>query len=180
MRVTTENTVLMVVDMQSKLLPAINDNKQVIENTVTLINGLKELKVPIIVTEQYKKGLGETIEEISNVVGEYEAFEKISFSAYENESIKKAIIDSSIRNIILCGTEAHVCVLQTLIDLRDAGYQVILVENCIGSRFDNDKKFAVKRAEYEGAIVVTFEQLLFELTRVAGTEVFKKIIKLVK
>lgn len=180
MRITRENTMLMVVDMQSKLIPVIDNNKQVTDNTVTLIQGLKELKVPIIVTEQYKKGLGDTIEEISNVVGEFEAYEKITFSAYEDEKIKSAIMRSGMKNIVLCGAEAHVCVLHTLIDLIDADYQVVLVEDCIGSRFKKDKEFAVKRAEHEGAIVVTFEQLLFELTRVAGTDIFKKIINLVK
>lgn len=180
MRILAEETMVLVVDIQEKLIPVIKDYEEVIESTTIFLKGLKALNVPIKITQQYTKGLGATIKEVTEAAETEDYLEKITFSAYETEDIRKTIDSLGKENIILCGTEAHVCVLQTLIDLREADYQVILISDCIGSRKEKDKEAAIHRALFEGAIVTTYEQILFELTRKAGTPTFKKVISLVK
>ena len=183
MRITKENTMCMIIDDQQKLIPTILEYEQLLENTKKLSMGLLALEIPCIVTEHYKKGLGETVsilKEALSIPEKTKAYDKITFSAYENEEIRNAIVSSGKKNIIICGTEAHICVLQTTIDLQNNGYQVILIEDCIGSRTQTNKDGAVKRAMQEGAIISTYEAILFELVRVAGTPVFKVILNIIK
>ena len=183
MRITRENTMCIIIDDQQKLIPTILQHKQLLENTKKLCMGLLALEVPCIVTEHYKKGLGETVtilKEALNIPEKTKVYDKITFSAYENEEIRNTIETSGKKNIIICGTEAHICVLQTTIDLQNNGYQVILIEDCIGSRTQINKECAVKRAIQEGAIISTYEAILFELVRVAGTSVFKEILNIIK
>lgn len=181
MRILSEDTMVVVIDFQVKLMPAIEYCDEIINNSSVLLKGINDLRIPILITEQYTKGLGNTHEDIKNAAqGNSQIIEKVSFSGYENKDIKYAIDSLGRKNIIICGAEAHVCVLQTLIDLRASGYNVILVEDCIGSRKQSDKVGAVRRAMYEGAIVTTYEAILFELVKRADNDEFKKILKLVK
>ena len=183
MRITRENTMCIIIDDQQKLIPSILDNQQLLENTKKLSAGLLALEIPCIVTEHYRKGLGETVpmlKEALKIPERTKAYDKITFSAYENEEIKNIITSLNKKNIILCGAEAHICVLQTAIDLQNAGYQVILIEDCIGSRTQINKVGAVKRAMQEGILISTYEAILFELVRVAGTPVFKEILNIIK
>lgn len=180
MRIFSDNTVAIAIDLQTHLIPAINNNTEILKNSIKFIEGLNILGVPVIVTEQYKKGLGDTCDEIKNVLKEYKPYEKITFSAYADMDIKDAIDCLDVKNVLIFGTECHICVVQTIIDLIDAGYNVFLVEDCTGSRRENDKKYGINRAEFEGACTVTSEAVLFELTGIAKTEKFKKILKIVK
>lgn len=178
MRILAEETTCIVVDYQEKILPAMAKKEELVETSVKLLNGLKILGIPMHITGQYTKGLGLNIPEIFEAVGTEEYTEKMAFSSAQEEEIQKAITGK--KNVIVCGIEAHVCVLQTIIDLKAMGYQPILVEDCVSSRNLNDKKVAIKRARDEGAIITTYESLLFELTGKAGTDTFKQISKLVK
>ena len=180
MRIFSDNTVAIAIDLQEKLVPAIHNNNDILKNSAKFIEGLNILGVPVIVTEQYKKGLGDTCNELKDVLKEYKPYEKITFSAYADMDIKDAIDCLDVKNVLIFGTECHICVVQTVIDLIDAGYNVFLVEDCSGSRYENDKKYGIKRAEFEGACAVTFEAILFELTGIAKTEKFKKILKIIK
>ncbi len=181
MRILRENTMALVIDMQEKLVPVINQTEELLHNTEILIKGLEILQVPLLVTQQYTRGLGMTVAPIIKLIGEKFTYEdKITFSCAEDENILQKIREAGKQNIIVCGIEAHICVLQTVIDLLALGYQVILVEDCIGSRKENNRQIGIQRAVAEGAIVTTYESLLFELTRVAKTETFKEISKLIK
>ncbi len=180
MRLLSNDTLALIVDYQEKLMPVINNNTSIVENTCKLINGLKELNVPLIVSQQYTKGLGNTINDISNALGDFEPFDKKSFSLMGDENIRRSVKLLGRRNIILCGVEAHICVLQTLIDLIDEGYNVFIVEDCVGSRKDNDKNMAIKRAEKEGGFITTYEAVLYELTGGAHNSCFKAISKITK
>ena len=180
MKVFSNDTVAICIDFQEKLLPSINNWEEIISNSIKLIKGLDILGVPIVFTQQYTKGLGETYKDIRNSTKNFRVFEKSSFSAYENDVIKSVIDNLNIKNVVLFGIEAHICVLQTLIDLRLAGYNVFIVENCIGSRKLIDKDCAIKRAIYEGAAITTFESILFEFTIVSQTEQFKNILDIIK
>lgn len=181
MRILAEETMALVIDFQERLVPVIHNNQELLHNTEILIKGLKTLKIPMVITQQYTKGIGMTIPIICDAVGEEFGYEdKVTFSCAEDENILSKIAATGRKNIIICGIEAHICVLQTVTDLISKGYTVILVEDCIGSRTEGNRQVGIKRAILEGAIPATYESILFELTRVAKTEVFKEISRLVK
>lgn len=176
MRIEREKTAALVIDYQEKLVPAMDQKERLIENSGILLAGLKELEIPMCITQQYTKGLGETVSEITSACGQEEYVEKIRFSAYED--IKEWIRGK--KYIIVCGIEAHICVLQTLVDLKAAGYVPVLVTDCITSRRESDKIGAIERAIEEGAVTTTYESILFELLGEAGTPLSKKIQRLIK
>ncbi|WP_419771391.1 MAG: hydrolase [Candidatus Marinarcus sp.] len=180
MKIDVNNVMFCLVDVQEKLFPHIN-NKAILEkNLVTLIKGLQIHKVPFIVNEQYKKGIGETIESLRDLVDDYPHFEKTTFSCCGNEEGFAAIKANNKKQIIVAGIETHVCVLQTCLDLLEAGFQVILVTDCCSSRKQNDKDVAITRLVQAGVVPTTYESLLFELTVNAKNPVFKEISSLVK
>ena len=181
MRILAEDTMALVIDFQERLVPVIDNKDILIHNTEILIKGLQALKIPMMVTQQYTQGIGMTVPELSGLFGEnFEYLEKITFSCVENEEIITKIEAMGKKNIIVFGIEAHICVLQTVIDLISRGYNVILVEDCVGSRKESDRQVGIKRTICEGAIPTTYESILFELTRVAKTDVFKVISKLIR
>lgn len=181
MRILAEDTLALVVDFQEKLVPVIDNKDELIHKTKILLQGLQALHIPMLVTQQYTKGIGMTVSDLSEVAGDpFTYWDKITFSCVEDEEIFQKISESGKKNIIICGIEAHICVLQTIIDLIAIGYHVILVEDCVGSRKESDRLIGLKRAILEGAIPTSYESILFELTRVAKTDVFKEISRLIK
>ena len=176
MRIERENTVALVIDYQEKLVPVMQNKEAVIHNAGILLEGLRVLEVPMIITQQYTKGLGTTVKEITDAIGHDEYVEKISYSAYE--LVKEQI--QGKRFVIVCGIESHICVLQTVIDLVAEGYVPVVVEDCISSRKANDKEVALERMKKEGAILTTYESILFELLKAAGTDTSKKIQRLIR
>lgn len=176
MRIDANQSVALVIDYQEKLVPAMADKEQLIHNSCILLEGLQILDVPAVLTQQYTKGLGMTIPEIQAAAGTQEYIDKIAFTAYD--SVEAQIHEKKF--VIVCGIEAHICVLQTVIDLKEAGFVPVLVTDCISSRKLHDKEMGIQRAIQEGVIVTTYEALLFELLKVAGTETSKKIQKLIR
>ena len=180
MRILQEESVAVIVDIQEKLLLHIHEGGSILKNCLKLVEGLQVLSVPIIITQQYTRGLGPTVPVIVQMIPEFKHIEKISFSCYEEVAFKEKIALLGKQNIILCGIESHVCVLQTCIDLLEAGLRPVVVEDCVSSRKPNDKRIAIERMCQEGARITTMESLLFELTRSAGNEIFKKISGILK
>ncbi len=180
MRLIKENTAAVIIDMQEKLTPHVQQHKDLIERMKILIKGLKALGVPIIVTEQYRKGLGPTIPEIAEVLDSNKPLEKMAFSCCDDDEFQKAFDQIGRKQVIVAGIETHVCVLQTVIDLIEKGFQPVVIEDCLSSRKISDKETALKRMIQEGARVASCESILFELCRYAGTDTFKKISKMVK
>lgn len=179
MRISVENTSCLVIDYQEKIVPAMAGKEALLANSIKLLQGLKILGVPMTITGQYTRGLGLNLPEIFEAAGTRDYIDKLTFSACEVPEVQQALGEKG-RNVILCGIEAHVCVLQTAIDLKEAGYQPVLAADCIASRRESDKEIALLRAQQEGVLLTTSEAILFELTRKAGTDVFKQISKLVK
>ena len=167
MKLRAEDTAALFIDFQERLVPAIHDNEAIVEKTVILAKGLQEFGVPVAVTQQYTKGLGDTVPAVKEAFAECEEF----------ASWAKAL---GKKNIIVCGVEAHICVLQTVLDLMEAGLNVFVPADCIGSRKLYDKEMGIKRLEKEGAYLTTCEAVLFELTGGAKSPHFKVISKLVK
>jgi nicotinamidase-related amidase len=180
MRILAQDTLAIAIDYQEKLMPVIFEKEQVVSNSVKLFEGLRELGVPILMTEQYPRGLGHTVEPIATACKGAPVLQKMTFSCYETEENVREIKSVGRKNIIITGTEAHVCVLQSTIDMIGDGFNLIYVADCVGSRKANDKEYGVQRAAKEGAIITTYEALLFELLRASTAPAFKAIAKIVK
>jgi nicotinamidase-related amidase len=181
MKVYRKNVAGICVDIQSKLFPHINNYEQVEKNILKLIEGIRVFKLPIVTTEQYSKGLGSTIPSIQEALKEdYQPIEKTAFSCCRSHDVMKFLTDFNKTEVILFGIESHVCVLQTALDLLEIGGIPIIVEDCVASRNPNDKAVAIERLRQSGALITTYESLLFEICEVSGTEEFKAISKIVK
>lgn len=180
MRINVEETLFCLVDVQEKLFPHISNKEELEKNLLILVKGLKALNVPFIVNEQYKKGIGETIPSLKELVDTYPSFEKTTFSCCQNEPTMEAIKAANKKVVIVAGIETHVCVLQTCIDLIEAGLEVVLVTDCCSSRKQKDTDIALQRLIQAGVIPTTYESLLFELTLNAKNPCFKEISSLVK
>ncbi|NLE26265.1 MAG: hydrolase [Clostridiaceae bacterium] len=180
MRLKKEDAILVIIDFQEKLMPAIKDNEEISRSVEILIKGCRIMGVPIIVTQQYTKGLGDTIPSIKEAIGDQTAIEKTSFSCCGETVFSERLIEIQQKSVIIAGVEAHICVQQTVLDLLEKGYKVFIAADCIGSRKEIDKEIALRRMENSGAVVTTGEAVLFELCGGAKTEGFKEISKLVK
>lgn len=176
MRIEREDTAALVIDFQEKLVPAVAGYEELMKRVQILLKGLRVLGIPMIVTQQYTKGLGMSVPEIREASGVKEYQDKIEFSALR--AVEMLI--QGKKYILVCGMEAHCCVLQTVIDLAAEGYVPVLVTDCIGSRKSEDLRMAVERARQEGVVLTTCEAILFELLKAAGTPLGKEIIKLLK
>lgn len=180
MRITKENTVGLIIDIQERLFPAMFEKETLLKNCQILVQGLNELKIPTIVTQQYTKGLGETISEIQSLISRFEFIEKRDFSCCDEIVVLEKLKEMNAKNIIICGIESHVCVLQTAVDLKEIGYNPVVVMDCTSSRSKQNLEYASERFRYEGIMMTSFESVLFELTRSSAAAEFKAISKLVK
>ncbi|HDR90346.1 MAG TPA: hydrolase [Bacteroidetes bacterium] len=180
MRITREHSLGLIVDIQERLLPHIHNHEVLERNTILLIRGLQILKVPLTVTEQYPKGLGGTVEPVKKWLETDEFIEKTAFSCCDEPRFAEKLNLMSKRFVMIAGIEAHVCVLQTALDLLANGYQPVVVTDCVGSRKEGDRDIALRRMIQEKVLLTTTESILFELARVSGTDAFKAISRLVK
>ncbi len=179
-RLRTEHTALLVIDMQEKLLPVMRDPQNLVGAVGRLIDGAHVLRMPVLVTEQYRKGLGDTVSPIAQRLGAALCrVEKLKFSAMV-EPVRAILTERRIRHVIVCGIEAHVCVLQSCLDLLDAGYITAVATDAVSSRREVDQAAAMLRLAQAGAIATTVESALFELTHEAGTERFKQMLGVIK
>lgn len=189
-RINKEDSVLVAIDFQEKLMPVMFDAKALEQTMSKLITGCRHMGVPILVTQQYTRGLGATIVKLSDALinaldenGEkdvFEPIEKTSFSAMGEPEFVKALEASGKKTVIMTGIEAHICVQQTVLDLLEADYQVFIVSDAVDSRTKANKKAAVRRMVQSGAIETTYEAVLFELVGGAKQPGFKQISAIVK
>ena len=181
-RIAREDTQAMIIDVQERLTPHIFEHEKIVKKTVTLIKGLQALGIPIMLNEQYKKGLGNTVPEILDVLDpeNTKSFEKVTFSACDNDDAWNHLAQQNRSVVILFGAEAHVCVMQTALDLLDNGMQPVIIGDAVGSRFPYDKKQAIRRIRRAGGVISTVESILFELCRSSQDPAFKTISHLIK
>lgn len=180
MRVTAEDSLCLVIDVQEKLLPAMDAGEATLSRIHRLIDGLKILGLPFLLSEQYPKGLGPTVPSVKERLADVPVMAKVAFSCCDDPALLEALLASGRKNIIVCGVEAHVCVQQTVVDLAALEFRPVVVADCVTSRRADDRALALERVRSEGAVVTGSESLLFELTRTAGTDTFKAISRLVK
>lgn len=171
--------VLMVIDIQDRLIPAMKYGEQVIQNTNILISVAKKLGVPIIVTEQYPKGLGKTVSDVSNNLEGALTYEKTSFSGCTSE-VTSELKGLGRKKIIITGTETHVCVFQTVRDLLANGYLVFVVGDAVCSRTKGNYLNGLSLMSSMGAVVTNTETIVFDLLKQSGTPLFRELSKLIK
>lgn len=176
-----DHSVLLVVDVQEAFRDAIGNFSIVASNIARAVSGFDMLGVPIIVTEQYPKGLGPTAEEIRfSLADKFEPLEKTAFSAFGSAGVRIKLEDLMAKQVVLCGVETHVCVNQTAHDLLRNGYSVHLLTDCVGSRFDHDKAAGLEKMRASGVIPSSVEMALFELMHDSKHEKFKEVQALIK
>lgn len=173
-----DDTALLVVDVQEKLIPLIEHNRLIQWNIGRLLRAANELPVATAATEQYPKGLGNTIDLGTNLPDTIE--QKLMFSCREAASIFSSWSQAGIRKILICGIETHVCIQQTALDLLADGFRVYLATDAIGARHSLDHQTALRRMESSGAILTTTESALFEWCNTAEHAAFKTISALVR
>jgi nicotinamidase-related amidase len=173
-----QDTVLLVVDVQEKLMPLIEGQRRIIWNLRRLLDGAEAVGLVPLATEQYPQGLGPTVPELAGRLGEIPA--KSAFSCVGCEPFAKQLQASAASKVLVAGIEAHVCVQQTVLDLLASGYRVYVPVDAVGSRYKIDYDTALKRMESAGATLTTTESALFEWCQVSGTPTFKKISALVR
>jgi len=177
-----DKALLVVIDVQEKLCLAM-DHKvlhKLTRNIGILLETAAELKLPVLVTEQYVKGLGATLPELKEKAATVPCFEKMAFSSCGSPEFVDALKATGRTQVIVTGMETHVCVLQTVIELRDAGFEVHLVKDAVMSRSKQNWQTAIEAMTLTGAVPTCTESAMFQLLKVAGTEEFKKLSKLVR
>lgn len=174
-----ENSAVVVIDVQEKLLPHIAGNERMLWNIGRLLDGARTLDVAVVATEQYPRGLGQTVAQLAQRI-EAAIPDKTMFSCRECTDLVAQLNSANIYHLVLVGIETHVCVAQSALDLMAAGFSVYVCVDAVGSRFDIDRETALRRLEYSGVTPTTTEAVLFEWCETAGTAEFKAISKLVQ
>ena len=183
MLIDAAKSFLLLIDMQERLLPAMAGAQELQRRCSILLNAAKRLDVPVAVSEQYPKGLGHTVQRLRDELGNAPVFEKAAFSCWRDERLKKHLTahhEGGRPQAIVAGIEAHVCVLQTAVDLAQAGFAVFAVADAMASRAASSLQLAQERMRQEGVEVVNSEMVLFELLGRAGTAEFKELSVLVR
>jgi len=180
-QLSRESAALAVIDMQEAFRTVIPDFGEVASRIAIAVEGARLLEVPVIVTEQYPKGLKHTAEEIiARLPVELKPIEKSCFSSCGAEDFLSQLTSRKVKQVLVCGIEAHICVLQTSLDLLASGFEVYLLVDCITSRRPENKQAALARLTQAGAIHSTLEMALFEMMRTADSPQFKAIQNLIR
>ena len=178
--ITPQQTLLLIIDVQGRLAQGVVQSAVLEANISKLARSCMVLDVPILLTEQYPKGLGSTISSLKDLLPGKVAVEKLSFSCCGTPEFMKQLRLFKRNDILVAGIEAHVCVYQTAVDLVEFGYNVHLVTDCVSSRTEDNRLLGIRCIEKAGASLTSAEMALFELLRVAEGERFKAISKIIK
>ncbi|WP_032137534.1 isochorismatase family protein [Kingella negevensis] len=176
---STENTLVLVVDIQERLLPALHQGSEFVAECRRMITGANILGLPLVITEQYPKGLGTTVPDIALITKDVPVFAKTQFSAW-TEEVQAIVCKKQPENVILIGCEIHICMLQTVLDMRAARLNVFVPQECATSRTAENKVNGLQQIQAAGATVSNIESLLFMLLKDAKHPHFKEISKLIQ
>ena len=175
-----DNTVLVAIDFQERLFPVMHEKEKLLRQVVKLIQGVKVFEIPVILTEQYPRGLGPTLPEIAGLLPDVTPIEKTCFSCCDAESFTSSLKATNRKQVLVCGIEAHICVYQTAVALSQAGYEVQVVADCVSSRDPGNKTVSLFKMGALGISPTTMETALFELLKIASGDKFKQISNIVK
>jgi nicotinamidase-related amidase len=173
---------LLVIDIQQKLLPPIHENERLIKNSQLLIRLATILKLPVLVTTQYEKGLGKTVPEISSLLPDQTVYDKQEFSCFANEGFRSAVqaLPQQRKTLLLCGMETHICVLQTALGALAQDYVVHVAADAVGSRSELNWNIGLERMRSAGAVISSTETIMYELLRGSGGPAFKELLPYLK
>lgn len=174
-----EDVVFAFIDIQDKLLKAMYNRDELVKNSTILAKVANIIGAEAIYTVQYPKGLGYTNEEVKAPLKDKEEFGKLTFNSYGDEEIKKEFDRLGKKQVVLCGMETHICVFQTVRSLLEAGFEVFVVEDALGSRREKNSKNGLELLREMGSVVTNTETVLFDLAGIAGTDEFKTLQKLI-
>ena len=178
-----QRTQLLVVDVQEKMLPYVAQHESVLAQVVRMLRAAVELGLPITISEQYVRGLGPTRREVLDAAAasdRSQRVEKMAFSVFRHEALRERIVSLDRPQALLVGVEAHVCVQQTALDLLAHGLEAYVLADAVGSRRPTDCQVALDRLRGAGVVVTTVEAAIFELLERAGTELFKRLLPVVR
>jgi nicotinamidase-related amidase len=179
-RISAEKAQLLVVDVQDKLLPLIANHQTIVSQSVRIIRAARELELPVTLTEQYPDGLGRTAAAVTEAVEGASPLEKVTFSVWHDAACRDRLLELTRPQVLLVGIEAHVCVQQTAFDLLEAELVPLVLADAVGSRRPIDCDVALRRLRAAGICVTTVESAIFEMLDRAGTELFKRILPIVR
>jgi nicotinamidase-related amidase len=173
---------LVVVDIQEKLLPPIFNKQTLVDNTRLLIRLANILKLPVLVTTQYARGLGGTVKEVTELLPDAKTIDKLEFGCFGKEEFCTAVkqLPGQRNTMLLCGMEAHICVMQTALGALDQGYLVHIASDGVGSRSEWNWKVGLERMKTAGAVISSTEMMVYELLRQSGTPAFKELLQYIK
>jgi len=175
-----DNAALLVIDVQERLFRAMYEKETLAANLEKLLKGARVLGLPLLVTEQYPRGLGQTIPGIAALIGDVKPVEKMCFSCFSEAGFLDKLNALKRRQILVTGIEAHVCVYQTAADMLSNSFEVQVVADCVSSRTNQNRKLALKKMGGMGIGMTSVEMALFELLKTAQSEHFKEISNIVK
>lgn len=178
LRIRRDDCVLLIIDVQDRLIDTILQNKELVQNIKALIKTARILDIPVLVTEQEK--LGVTVGELENVLAGFPKVRKLEFSGCGNPEFINNLEKSGKKTVVACGIEAHICVLQTVLDLIDRGYRAFVPVDAVSAYATYDKETAINRMTKAGAVAATAETLIYEWLQKAGTDEFRKVLDIVK
>jgi nicotinamidase-related amidase len=179
-RLRRDELQLLIIDVQERLVAAMPEREEVVSNIGHLLALSKMFSIPVVATEQYPRGLGGTVTEIAESMPEMKPIDKIEFSCLDQSEVSRRLVAAGRRFVVIVGMEAHVCVLQTCLDLLARGYDVHIVRDAVCSRSVDDKENALEMMRDAGAVITTTETVLFQALGRAGTEEFKAISRRIK
>jgi nicotinamidase-related amidase len=173
---------LLVVDIQQKLLPPIFNKEELVKNSQLLVRAANILEMPVVVTTQYVKGLGPVIPEIAELVSIGRSIDKLEFSCFGSNQFRTALksLPGNRNTLLLCGMEAHICVMQTALGALNDGYLVHVASDAIGSRVRWNWDIGIDRMRAAGAVISSTEMMIYELLRSSGKEQFKQMLPYLK
>lgn len=180
MLIDAKKSALLVVDVQEKLVPAMAEPERVVENCAVLMKAAGRLGVPVVVSEQYPKGLGHTVPPLAELAPMGSVLPKLHFSCAADPAIAAVLAAYEREQVLVAGVESHVCVLQTALDLKESDVRCIVVADATSSRTAANKDAALTRLRESGVEIATTEMVLFEWLRQAGTPEFKELSRLIR
>lgn len=178
--INKDNAIFVGIDFQEKLVPAMEEKEELLDNLNRVVSCMDVLEIPMIFTQQYTKGIGETVPEIKDVVRDFSYIEKNTFDCLLTEEFNNKIMKHKGKTIIITGIEAHICVEQTVLSLLKEGFGVIILADCIASRNVMNKHYSIRQMERAGGLIDTYESVIYKILGSSGHSKFKEISKIVK
>jgi len=177
---TRENTALIIVDAQEKLMQVMGNPDRVRDRIVKLLHLARLFSIPVVLTEQNPKLLGPTIPAVKTALSEYDPIEKLDFDCCNVDLFNTRLQEKALRNIILTGVETHICIFQTCVSLLERGYTIHVPHHAVDSRTADNWNIGLSLMREAGAYITSAETIIFQILKRAGTTEFKEMLKIVK